>query len=265
MIHQKLPFVISAPHCSNRIPPEIRRSLALSDLEIEESTDIGTREIFGTLPASFSICASWSRLVVDLNRAPGQRDPKGVVAHVDYGGRRVYKPGALPDEGEVGQRVRKYYEPYHAELRRALDDQTVAGLLDCHSLFPVGPPEAPDPGERRKDIVISNNGDPQGSARYGFGETTCQREALRAAQSAFEGLGFSVSLNRPYAGGYITTHYGCTLARRGKMALQIEINQDLYCATGTLIPSPERVQEVRERVLLALLRFAEFAAPACAY
>jgi N-formylglutamate amidohydrolase len=254
MSHQKLPFVFSAPHCSNRIPAEIRKSLNLSDQEIEESTDIGTLEIFGTLPASAVFCASWSRLVVDLNRAPDQRDRKGVVAHIDYSGRNIYRPESLPGKEEVERRLRVYYNPYHRQLRGALDSNEIAGLIDCHSLFAIGPPEAPDPGEKRKDIVLSNNGDLQGFARPGSGPTTCPAERLKLAKAVFEESGFSVSLNRPYAGGYITTHYGHSLSKKGKMGLQMEINQDLYCATGTILPAPDKVEEVRERILIAFVQ-----------
>jgi N-formylglutamate amidohydrolase len=40
--------------------------------------------------------------------------------------------------------------------------------------------------------------------------------------------GFSVSINQPYSGGFVTTHYGNELVERGKMAVQMEINQQLY-------------------------------------
>lgn len=247
-MQKRLPFVISAPHCSSRIPPEIRGSLALTDQEIEESTDVGTSEIFGALPAASVFCASWSRLAVDLNRSSDQRDKKGVVAHVDYGGRSIFRPDGQPEAQEVERRVREYYQPYHQPLRRALESTEVAGLFDCHSLFGMGPPEAPDPGETRKDIILSNNGDQEGFPTPALGDTTCPAGFLNAIKGAFEDSGFSVSLNRPYTGGYITTHYGRALSEKGKMAVQIEINQDLYCAPGALVLAPDKVKEVRERI-----------------
>jgi N-formylglutamate amidohydrolase len=73
---------------------------------------------------------------------------------------------------------------------------------------------------------------------------------------AFEESGFSVSINRPYSGGYITTHYGHTRACRGMLAVQIEINQDLYCKPGSIEVLPEKAREVRERVLLAFSQIA---------
>jgi N-formylglutamate deformylase len=248
MDNRKIPFVFSAPHCSNRIPPEIREGLALTEEEIEESTDTGTLEIFGSIPALGVCCASWSRLAVDLNRSPDQRDRKGVVPHVDYGGRSVYRPESIPDEREMERRVRLYHRPFHETLRRSVENREIFGLFDCHSLNGVGPAEAPDPGEPRKDIVLSNNGDQEGCTRPGSGCTTCPSDWMARIQGIFEEADFSVSLNRPYAGGFITTHYGEYLSKKGKMAVQIEINQDLYCLPGTLHPAPERVEGVIERL-----------------
>jgi N-formylglutamate amidohydrolase len=46
--------------------------------------------------------------------------------------------------------------------------------------------------------------------------------------------GFSVSRNRPYAGGYITEHYGQPGTH--VHALQIEINRGLYMNEATIEP-----------------------------
>ncbi|MBW2615759.1 MAG: N-formylglutamate amidohydrolase, partial [Deltaproteobacteria bacterium] len=109
----RLPFIISLPHCSNRVPEEIRPTLALSDKQIEESTDMGTKEIFGSIPAKAVVSARWSRLLVDLNRGPDQRDAKGVIALKDYHGRVIYREGCIPDKQETERRIKEYYRPFH--------------------------------------------------------------------------------------------------------------------------------------------------------
>jgi len=257
MTERKLPFVFSLPHCSNRVPEDIRRGLALSEAQIEESTDVGTAEIFGTLPGRAVLQASWSRLTVDLNRDPAQRNHKGVVALIDYGGRPIFRGNSVPTAEEVDRRIRAYYRPYHQRLQDALKAPGVKALMDCHSLCGVGPEEAPDRGRKRKDITLSNNGDPEGCSLPSLGLTTCARETLEVMKGFFEECGFSVSLNRPYSGGYITTYYGQRLAEQGKLAVQIEINQDLYCTPGGLQIVPQKAAEVRERVLRTLSQFAK--------
>ena len=268
----EFPFIISIPHCSFKIPEEVISALALTKEEIWESTDIGTEEIFGPLPAKVSLCARWSRLVADLNRSHDQRDRKGVIALVDYHGRSVFREGHIPNEKVIEGRLRKYYWPFHNRLTKALENPGIKVLFDCHSLNGIGPTEAPDAGKKRKDIILSNNGDQNGNAGPARGRITCPTERLYLIKEAFQEAGFSVSINDPYAGGFITTHYGQKYARMGKISVQIEINQDLYLEhTSTLTlplqggeqgggankqPVTERLEEVRDRVLQAFREIA---------
>jgi N-formylglutamate amidohydrolase len=48
-------------------------------------------------------------------------------------------------------------------------------------------------------------------------------------------MGYRVTRNTPYAGGYTTEHYGQPLRRAH--ALQIEINRALYLDEATLSPT----------------------------
>lgn len=252
----KLPFVISIPHCSSRVPDEIRHYMALNDSEIEESVDICSKEIFESLPAEFILYAQWSRLTVDLNRDPGRRDKKGVIAQVDYYGRNIYKPGFIPDEEEVRRRLVDYYWPFHNRLKEAFMHHTIKALFDCHSLNGIGPIEAPDAGGRRKDVILSNNGDKNGNRDGNRGGITCPPEYMHMMKKAFEAEGFSVSINDPYAGGFIMKNFGNTFPFDGKISVQIEINHDLCLAPPSKYPSAERVDNVKNRVLQVFLKIA---------
>jgi len=242
----KLPFVISIPHCSGLIPDEIKPDLALTGEDIEYSVDTGTREIFGALDAAAVLWARWSRLVVDLNRDPARRDAKGVIARVDYSGRDVFHSGMAPHREEIDERLEKYYWPYHLRLKETLEQDHIKGLFDGHSLNGIGPSEAPDAGRKRKDIVLSNNGDLNGEATLSLGSTTCPVEIFHGIKQIFVNAGFSVSLNNPYTAGFITTHYGRELAERGKFAVQMEINQDLFVEPATLKIIPERLAAAKD-------------------
>jgi N-formylglutamate amidohydrolase len=142
----------------------------------------------------------------------------------------------------------EYYRPFHDELKAALDDANIMGLFDCHSLNGIGPPDAPDAGNKRKDIILGNNGDETGNQNPSLGKTTCPAETLHMIKAAFQRAGFSVSINDPYAGGFITTHYGQELAGTGRIAVQIEINQDLYLEPGTRQIAVEKVKAIRAKV-----------------
>jgi len=209
-----------------------------------ECSDLGTREVFTQFPVRVVLWARWSRLVVDLNRDYLSRDPTGVVPTVDYYRREVYKHDCSPDEGEVQRRLKDYYWPYHWRLKEALQDPMTKVLFDCHSLSNIGPPGAPDRLQWRKDIVLGNNGDHRGEGKPSLGTITCPTETLLMMKEVLEESGFSVSINHPYAGGYITTHYGMQLAKEGKIAVQIEINQSLYLDDETLRLRMDKVADI---------------------
>ena len=67
----------------------------------------------------------------------------------------------------------------------------------------------------RPDFVLGD--------RFG---TSCNGELTRLAASQLKALGYAVALNKPYAGGYITEHYG--RPHKDQHVLQIEINRALY-------------------------------------
>jgi N-formylglutamate amidohydrolase len=71
------------------------------------------------------------------------------------------------------------------------------------------------PGVSAADFVL---GDAHG--------TTCAPHATLLVEQILRDLGYTVRRNDPYAGGYITRHYG--RPREGVHALQIEIARGLY-------------------------------------
>ena len=253
----QLPFILSIPHCGVQVPETLRSGMALDDRGILESVDFGTYEIFGHMPAQAVIQAQWSRLVVDLNRDPQQRDAKGVVALTDYHGRRVFKPDCEPTAEQIEQRVQRYHLPYNELLRQTLDSHGYLALFDCHSLNGTGPADAPDAGQKRKDITLSNNGDLEGQERPGRGPVTCPPDLLQAIAGVFEQQGFSTSINHPYKGGYIVNGYAPPLLKTGRFAVQIEMNQDLYMQAGSLEPEPGRISNVTMRMIRAFYAMAD--------
>lgn len=186
---------------------------------------------------------------MDLNRGPDQHDPKGVVPLKDYYGRDLYKNDAAPGIEEIERRVREHHQDYHNFIEDAVRDNSVKAIFDCHSLNGVGPVEAPDRGEKRKDIVLGNNGDKQGREIPGKGMITCQEEKLLKIRRVFERASFTVSLNYPYSGGFITRHYGKRFGMNGKSALQIEVNQDLFLNPSGDGIDEKKLNNVREQIL----------------
>ncbi len=78
-------------------------------------------------------------------------------------------------------------------------------------------PSAAGPKDERPraDIVIGD--------RYG---TSCVSLVADTIETTFRERGYSVNRNKPYAGGFITEHYGNPAA--GLHSIQLEINRALY-------------------------------------
>ncbi|WP_240775257.1 N-formylglutamate amidohydrolase [Neokomagataea tanensis] len=119
---------------------------------------------------------------------------------------------------EIDHRLSLGWFPYHAALERELralstQCQTEVVLLDMHSMPPLQIAS-------RCDIVL---GDFHGRACHPF--------IMEEARHFLEKRGYAVRCNTPYAGGYITQHYG--RPEQGRHALQIEVNRACYLNMST--------------------------------
>ena len=113
-------------------------------------------------------------------------------------------------------RISDIYKPYHNALQNLLAkthvDFGLAVLVDFHSMPSSG--AVPEQG-KRPDIVLGD--------RF---STSCDPSLVQHAKAVFSDLGYDVTVNKPYAGGFITEHYGRPLS--GLHAIQIELNRELY-------------------------------------
>jgi N-formylglutamate amidohydrolase len=182
-----------------------------------------------------TIRVNFPRSYVDVNREPYELDPRmfagrlpsfantrsmrvagglGTIPRVVGDGQEIYSDRLSIDDAL--QRIESLYKPYHRALRRLIakvhHDFGTAILVDCHSMPSVGVSrEEP----RRPDLVIGD--------RYG---TSCAPLLADVIQGTMQSLGYSVGRNKPYAGGFITEHYGNLGS--GLHAIQIELNRAIY-------------------------------------
>jgi N-formylglutamate amidohydrolase len=235
------PIVFNSPH-SGRVYPQGFLATARLDLAtLRRSEDSFVDDlIVGTVRRGHPVMrAHFPRCYVDVNREPYELDPRmfegrlpsfantrsmrvagglGTVARVVGDSQEIYDQ-RIPVEDAL-RRIENLYKPYHRALRRLLTrvhrDFGAAVLVDCHSM----PSTAGAKDERhRADIVLGD--------RYG---TSCATLVTDVIEETLRGLGYSVLRNKPYAGGFITEHYGDPAA--GLHAAQIEINRSLYMDEG---------------------------------
>ena len=191
---------------------------------------------FGVVRRGYPLMrAHFPRCYVDVNREPYELDPRmfdgrlpsfantrsmrvagglGTVARVVGDAQEIYDQRISVDDAL--RRIENLYKPYHRALRKLFTrvhrDFGVAVLIDCHSM----PSSTGGRDERpRADMVLGD--------RYG---TSCVPAVSDTVETMLRGLGYAVSRNKPYAGGFITEHYGNPSA--GLHAIQLEVNRALY-------------------------------------
>lgn len=231
------PFVFCSPHSGSKYSRYFLRKSRLESRSLRKSEDLYVDELFSRAAAQGAplIAALFPRAYVDVNREPYELDPElfsenlpdwanarsirvagglGTIARLVGDGEEIYdEPLFLKD---ALFRIEKLYKPFHNSLNSLIERaQNLFGysiLIDCHSM-PSGQTSGSTYG--KPDFVIGD--------RFG---TSCDKRLTRYVQNLLNQLGYVVQVNRPYAGGYITEHYG--KPRHGFHSLQIEVNRGLY-------------------------------------
>ncbi len=243
--HLQTPVLFSSPHSGRDYTADFLAASQLDPLTLRSSEDAFVDDLFSDAPAFGAplLAARAPRAWLDLNRAPDELDPAliegvarsahnprvssglGVIPRVVANGRVIY-PGRIA-RAEAEARLAAAWHPYHAALRRLIDESLAtfgqAILIDCHSM----PHEAIEaharPGHPRPDVVLGD--------RFG---AAAGREVVEQVEAAFAAMGFRVARNTPFAGAYIAQAYG--RPTRGCHVVQVEIDRALYMDEARVAP-----------------------------
>jgi len=247
---QLLPVVVSSPHSGAIYPPSFIETALLDEQSLRKSEDCHVDQIARVAldVGAPVLAARFPRAFVDPNREAYELDPTmfrgrapshikigsarargglGTIARIVADGQPIY--GERLHYNEAEWRISNFYRPYHGALRELMAETQkkfgYAILIDCHSM--------PSSAIARQKALEGHAADIVLGDRFG---RACRRAVIREVEFAFAEQGFDVGRNAPYAGGYITEHYG--RPNRGQHAVQIEINRALYMDEKTLTPYP---------------------------
>jgi N-formylglutamate amidohydrolase len=259
----KLPFVFNSPHSGRVYPKTFLDASKLDSMTLRRSEDSYVEELFGFVAdlGAPLLYAHFPRSYLDVNREPYELDPilfreglphyantqsvrvvggLGTIARIVSEADEIYREPLTV--GAALERINRLYTPYHATLKDLLAEAQrqfgVAVLIDCHSM-----PSSPmvEQGVGRPDFVLGD--------RFG---TSCSPDLIRLASDQLKALGHVVVLNKPYAGGFNTEHYG--RPHEGIHALQVEINRALYMNEASFEKSSafDRLKADLERMVKAI-------------
>ena len=234
---QTAPFVLCSPHSGRIYPHAFLAQSRLDPMTLRKSEDCFVDELFEGAAALGVplISARFPRAYLDVNREPYELDPElfadplpdfantqsvrvigglGTIARIVADGEEIYDMRLSVEHALA--RIEHLYFPFHSALAGLIAETKAqfgyAILIDCHSMPSAQMAQSSGP---RPDFVIGD--------RFG---AACDPKLTRTLKDALAAAGYDVHLNRPYAGGYITEHYGRPY--RGVHAVQIEINRSLY-------------------------------------
>lgn len=210
------PVVLTCEHASPRLPPGLASDAASRRLlGTHWGVDLGgwalALELSRRLDAGL-IGGAWTRLAIDLNRAPG--DP--TLARPIAGDVAVRWNRRLGVNGLLS-RIDRWHTPYHAEVDRRITRHLLLGIhpliLSIHTFTPELD------GERRP---------------FQIGVLFREHDVLgRALARRIRTEGLSVRLNQPYSGidglMYSAERHG---SHHRLPCLELEINQALFAKRG---------------------------------
>jgi N-formylglutamate deformylase len=236
--HHFTPVVFTSAHSGRTYSADLMPGVRLCPLNLRRSEDSFVDDLFAAAPANGAplLAANFPRAFCDANREPWELDPNmfadrlpswvnttsprvsaglGTIAKVVASGETIY--GAKLSFAEAERRIFTYWRPFHDMLARLIEDVKARFgyclLIDCHSM--PSNVQGRRPNGRPVDFVL---GDLHGAA--------CASRVTRATEAFLIGKGYLVRRNDPYAGGFITRHYG--RPADDVHVLQIEIARGLY-------------------------------------
>ena len=256
----RAPIIFNSPHSGSAYPDAFLRVSRIDLPALRRSEDSFMDELIGGLSdRGFAVVrVHFPRSYVDVNREPYELDPRmfagrlpsfantrsmrvagglGTIPRVVGDGQEIYRERLAVDDAL--SRIETLYKPYHRALRRLINrvhqSFGTAVLVDCHSMPSIGV-SRDEP--RRPDVVIGD--------RYG---TSCAPLLPDRVEETMGRLGYSVGRNKPYAGGFITEHYGNPAS--GLHAIQLELNRAIYMDERRREKGPRFAQVVADFAALA--------------
>jgi len=253
-------IIFASPHSGDVYPDSFVKSSQLRLTQLRKNEDIFIDQLFTPAVTSGAplLTARFPRCFVDVNRAADEIPQKWSETHIDPSPRTMAGIGVIPthinealpiykvepSQTEATTRLNALYHPYHDALQGIITESlSIFGqalLVDCHSMPGFAPM-----GSRRPDVVLGDR----------FGKS-CQPETLAMFKALFREAGYSVAINHPYAGGFVTTHYG--RPKTSVEAIQIEINRDLYLNPTSLEPKAgyDHLAKDLERIIAQIIQAA---------
>ncbi len=260
-------WLITSPHSGHYYPRDFIVKSKLDSQQLRLSEDMHIDALLEDVPKAGAslLTATYPRAYVDLNREPYELDASmfsdplpdfinkdsarvlgglGTIAKIVTERLEIYDRPLEFSEAE--QRIEKIYFPFHSCLKQqfemARDYWGAAYLLDVHSM--------------PSNAVRKFKGGKSGGIDFVLGNChgrSCDADYYDLVYNFLTDAGYYVEKNKPYAGGYITEHYG--KPSKGFHTLQLEVNRKLYMneTSYDLLGDSDKMKKLFSDLISALI------------
>ena len=260
-------WLITSPHSGHYYPRDFIEKSKLDSQQLRLSEDMHIDALLENVPKAGAslLTATYPRAYIDLNREPYELDASmfsdplpdfvnkdstrvlgglGTIAKIVTERLEIYDRPLEFSEAE--QRIEKIYFPFHScikqQLEMARDYWGAAYLLDVHSM--------------PSNAVRKFKGGKSGSIDFVLGNRhgrSCDADCYDLVYNFLTDAGYYVEKNKPYAGGYITEHYG--KPSEGFHTLQLEVNRKLYMneTSYDLLDNSDKMKNLFSDLISALI------------
>ncbi len=237
------PIIFSSPHSGRFYPKYFINDINVSLFQLRCLEDMYVDKIVYPISKKLNISfitANFSRAFLDVNRNENEIDPSmfedklvneniitkkvsagfGLIPKRTLKGKKIYRTKIK--NNELVNRLNEVYYPWHKDLKKLINHVykkfNFCLLVDFHSM-----PSNIEYGSlsNRSEICISN-----------LDEKSCSSEITLNLADEFKSLGYNVTINYPFKGGYIVDSYS---DKKGLMTLQLEIRRDIYMDENKLV------------------------------
>jgi N-formylglutamate deformylase len=239
MSHQER-FFLTSPHSGEKVPTEVFWLKNLDEVTLMFDVDRYVDELYENTALKLKIPflkSQWHRYFSDANRLPDDVDEGSVIGSPNKKGK--FTTGLIwqstsqghvllkaPITKELYQLlVNNYYQEFHDFVLKQYQNyfnlnSDPVFQLDLHSMPSMGTQIHRDPGQKRAQIVVSDQNGKSAHPKY-----------VELVVESYKKAGFDVAYNWPYIGGRVTETYG--KPENNQHCVQVELRRDLYMNEST--------------------------------
>lgn len=252
-------FFLTSPHSGEKVPEDVYWLQNLDERILMFDVDRFVDELYEPIAIKLKIPmikAEWHRYFSDANRLPEDIDQGSVIGAKHPKGKfltgliwQKTSQGHLLLNEPISQElyqllVEKYYQQFHklvmAKYKSFFElNSDPVFQLDLHSMPSLGTEIHRDPGEKRAEIVISDQNGKSASKAY-----------VDLIIEAYKKAGFEVAYNWPYIGGRVTETYG--KPDLNQHCVQVELRRDLYMNEETKLKEMSHFGTLQDKLEKAI-------------